>query len=68
MFEVAQITSRTTIELFGIFESFIEAKAWVASQGVIYMEDDADHPDCADAFLSDGRVLSIQPVGFKLAS
>jgi hypothetical protein len=46
--------------------TFAEAKAYVESLGVSYMEDDADHTDCADALLNDGRLLAIQPVGFKL--
>jgi hypothetical protein len=30
------------------------------------MEDDPNYVDCADALLTDGRVVAIQPVGFKL--
>jgi len=48
-------------------ETFEEAKAQVESMGVVLMEDDSDYVDCADAFLIDGRVVAIQPVGFTLA-
>ena len=47
-------------------ETFIEAKALVSAMGVVFMEDDPDYDNCADAFLNDGRVLAIQPVGFTL--
>lgn len=49
-------------------ETFEDAKAFVRSinVGVCHMEDDGDYPNCADAFLNDGRVIAIQPVGFKL--
>lgn len=46
-------------------ESFIAAKEAVVAMGVAFMEDDADYPECADAYLNDGRVLAIQPTGFK---
>ena len=45
---------------------FITAKALVEEMGVAFMEDDEDHTDCADAYLNDGRIVAIQPVGFKL--
>jgi hypothetical protein len=45
---------------------FAAAKAKVEAMGVAYMEDDADHADCADAYTNDGRVIAIQPEGFKL--
>lgn len=48
-------------------ETFAEAKAFVNELGVSHMEDDADFTDCADAFLTDGRVVHIQPVNFKLS-
>ena len=46
--------------------SFAEAKAIVEAMGVVFMEDDSDHPNCADAFMNDGRILAIQPEGFTL--
>lgn len=46
--------------------AFAAAKARVAAMGVEFMEDDADYIDCADAFMKDGRILAIQPVGFTL--
>lgn len=46
--------------------TFEEAKAYVETLGVVLMEDDADYVNCADAFLKDGRIIVIQPEGFKL--
>jgi hypothetical protein len=43
-----------------------DAKVIVEAMGVVFMETDNDYPNCADAFLTDGRVVAIQPVGFKL--
>lgn len=48
------------------FDTFAEAKGHVEALGAVYMEDDADYPNCADAYLNDGRVIAIQPVGFTL--
>lgn len=45
---------------------FIAAKALVEEMGIAFMEDDADYTDCADAYLNDGSIVAIQPVGFKL--
>ena len=45
---------------------FAAAKALVEAMGVAFMEDDEDHTDCADAYLNDGRIVSVQPVGFTL--
>lgn len=44
--------------------SFADAKAKAESMGVAFMEDDSDYPECADAYLADGRVVAIQPEGF----
>jgi hypothetical protein len=46
--------------------TFAEAKAKVEAMGVAFMEDDADHTDCADAYMADSRILAIQPEGFTL--
>lgn len=46
--------------------TFEEAKVKVEAMGASFMEDDEDFPGCADAFLSDGRVIAIQPEGFKV--
>lgn len=47
-------------------ETFEAAKAKVVAMGVAFMEDDADHAGCADAYTNDGRVIAIQPEGFTL--
>jgi len=54
---------RTVIVKVVTFEA---AKAHVVALGVVMLEDDADYPGCADALLTDGRVIAIQPVGFRL--
>lgn len=46
--------------------TFEEAKAKVEAMGAAFMEDDADFPECADAYLNDGRVIAIQPEGFTV--
>jgi hypothetical protein len=54
---------RTVIAKVDTFEA---AREHVAALGVVMLEDDADHPGCADALLTDGRLIAIQPVGFRL--
>jgi len=46
--------------------TFQEAIAYVESLGVIFGEIDVDYPECADYYMKDNRILSIQPEGFKL--
>lgn len=53
-------------EVIGTAPTFTEAKAKVEAMGAAFMEDDADYPDCADAFMNDGRTLAIQPEGFRI--
>lgn len=57
---------RENCKAFDTADSFEAARAKVEAMGSAFMEIDADYPDCADALLNDGRVISIQPVGFKL--
>lgn len=66
MFEVIEAGFNGYKKMHVIKPSFADAKAYVESLGVSYMEDDADYEGCADALLTDGRVVAIQPVGFKL--
>lgn len=66
MFEVTEITTTGRREVLATESSFIAAKNKVEEMGVLFMEDDADYPGCADAYLKGGRVVAIQPVGFKL--
>lgn len=47
-------------------DTFEAAKAKVEAQGVAFMEDDADHAGCADAYMHDGRIVTVQPEGFAL--
>lgn len=51
--------------VLGTYASFADAKAYVEALGVVFMEDDASYSNCADAFLKDGRIIAIQPEGFK---
>jgi hypothetical protein len=47
-------------------DTFEAAKDYVNGLDPLLVEDDKDYPGCADAFLKDGRVVAIQPVGFKI--
>jgi hypothetical protein len=62
MFEVIE----GYVNILATKPTFADAKAYVESLGVAHMEDDPNYVDCADALLTDGRVVAIQPVGFKL--
>lgn len=53
------------VELMKV-ETFEDAKDYVHTLNPVCFEYDVDHKDCADAYLKDGRVLCIQPEGFKL--
>lgn len=66
MFEVTEITNTGRRSVLATAPSFTAAKNAVEEMGVLFMEDDADHPGCADAFLTGGRVVAIQPAGFKI--
>ncbi len=63
IFETNSLGRRTQV---ATAPDFIAAKALVEAMGVAFMEDDEDHTDCADAYLNDGRIVAIQPVGFTL--
>ena len=44
------------------FETFdLAYAALTARPDLVFSEPDADNPGCADAFLSDGRLLVIEP-------
>jgi len=66
MFEITEIHMNGRREIVATATSFIEAKNKVEAMGVLFMEDDSDYPGCADAYLNGGRVVAIQPKGFKL--
>lgn len=65
MIEIIE-TNMTRRTVISTAANFAAAKAQVEAMGVAFMDDDADHADCADAYLNDGRIIAIQPVGFKL--
>lgn len=65
MFEISEISLSGLRRVLDTAESFEAAKAKVEAMGVSYMEDDSQYEGCADAFLYDGRVVAIQPEGFK---
>lgn len=67
MIEIFETNSLGRRSQIATAPTFAEAKAKVEAMGVAFMEDDADHTDCADAYLNDGRIVAIQPVGFTLA-
>ncbi len=66
MHEVVEISSTGRRDVLATAPSFIAAKNAVEAMGVLHMEDDADYPGCADAYITGGRVVAIQPVGFKV--
>lgn len=65
MFNIIEtnMSRRNVIKTAPTFETAIDA---LCEMGVAFMEEDADYPDCADALLNDGRIVVIEPVGFKL--
>lgn len=66
MFEIVETSDTGRREVIATAPSFIAAKNKVEEMGVLFMEDDSDYPDCADAYLEGGRVVAIQPVGFTV--
>lgn len=68
MFEIIENGMNGRRAVIATAESFDAAKAAVVAMGVSYMEDDADYAGCADAYLNDGRVVAVQPVGFKVSA
>lgn len=66
MIEVSEINAHGRRTVLATAPTFADAKAQVEAMGVAFMEDDADHADCADAYLNDGRVIAVQPEGFTL--
>jgi hypothetical protein len=67
MIEIIETTQSGHRRVIDTTEDFASAKLLVERLpgGVCFMEDDADYPECADAYMNNGRVLAIQPVGFK---
>lgn len=64
MIEVIETGMNGRRKVIATAPDFAAAKAKVVAMGVAFMEDDADHNDCADAYLNDSRVIAIQPEGF----
>lgn len=65
--EISETNSLGRRTVIATAPDFIAAKALVEAMGVAFMEDDTDgYADCADAYLNDGRIVAIQPEGFKL--
>ena len=46
-------------------DTFAEAFAAVEAMNPICLEADPDYPDCADAYMADGRLITIQPHDFR---
>lgn len=58
--------SRSTV---GTYENIADALAYLATLGEMFVEEDADHPGCYDAFVyATSTVYAVQPVGFRLPS
>lgn len=66
MFEIIENNMNGRRAVIATEATFEGAKARVESYGVAFMDDDADYPNCADAYLADGRVIAIQPEGFTV--
>ena len=52
-------TVRRDLKLIATFETEEEALRLLASLNPVFVEADADHPGCHDAFLKDGTIVSI---------
>ena len=59
MMEVSMTGRRTIVDHFDSFE--LAYAALTARPNLVFGEPDADNPGRADAFLSDGRLLVIEP-------
>lgn len=66
MFNIFESGSRRAI--IATAPTLDDAKAKIVAMGVAFMEDDADHPGCVDAYMNDMRVLVIEPEGFTVKS
>jgi hypothetical protein len=66
VYHITELQMGNSRRLVDTAETFAEAKAKVEAMGVSHMEDDPDYPTCADAYLTSGIVLAIQPEGFTL--
>jgi len=66
MIEIIETNMNGRHTILATVATFAEAKNAVNEMNPAFMEDDSDHHDCADAYMRDGRVLAIQPVGFKV--
>ncbi len=66
MYEIIETNMHGRRKVLATAADFTAAKGAVDAMGVAFMEDDSTYPGCADAYLSDGRVIAIQPEGFKL--
>lgn len=58
MFKINERLNNGT-KLIASFTTFDEAERYVLEHKVVCYERDADHPGCADVFLADGRLWSI---------
>ena len=59
MMEVFGAGRTKVLETFATFE--LAYAALIVRPDLVFSEPDADNPECADAFLSDGRLLVIEP-------
>ena len=57
--EVSVSGRKTIVDRFDSFE--LAYGALTARPDLVFGEPDADNPGCADAFLSDGRLIVIEP-------
>lgn len=67
MFDLKESTGIARKLLVASFPSFGEAEAYLLAMNPVCVEIDADYQGCADAYLSDGRLMVIEPRGFAIA-
>jgi len=59
MMEMSVSGRKTIVDRFDSFE--LAYAALTVRPDLVFGEPDADNPGCADAFLSDGRLIVIEP-------
>ena len=61
MYIVTRLTSAFARPVMGTFETTGEALAFLDTLGVLFIEEDEEHPGCYDGLGKDGSIYSIEP-------
>jgi hypothetical protein len=64
--ELKERTSVNKREVLGTFDNFELAIIKLEEMEPEFWEVDIEHDSCADAYMKDGRILTIEPVGFYI--